>query len=110
MSCWRCDNKGWYPVARLTVNRDTPKWVTGRKACRCCAMKPDDYTEAFVIANPIPARCTKCQRLWIDGNGNGAIRAPGLSNCACFYCHGKLIEIEMVQAVRKDDPAQMFLF
>ncbi|HYE72616.1 MAG TPA: hypothetical protein VEF04_04760 [Blastocatellia bacterium] len=90
-NCWRCEDNGWYPVARLDENA---KWITARKACKSCSMKPEDYTAEYVYANPIPARCKKCGSLWVDGNGNGAIRSPSLVNCACFYCHGKLVEIE----------------
>lgn len=36
---------------------------------------------------PIPAICTGPKKHeWIDGNGNGAIRAPSLKNCMCFHC------------------------
>lgn len=36
---------------------------------------------------PIPAICTGRDRHeWIDGNGNGAIRAPTLRHCVCFWC------------------------
>lgn len=93
-ACWRCQGKGWYPVARWPMDADG-RWATARKPCRSCAMKEEDWTEEYVLSNPIPARCTKCKRFWIEGNGNGAIVAPSLDNCACFYCHGKLVEIEL---------------
>lgn len=36
---------------------------------------------------PIPAICTGPKRHeWIEGNGNGAIRAPTLRHCCCFWC------------------------
>lgn len=37
---------------------------------------------------PIPAICTNKYRKheWLDTNGNGAIRAPSLRNCVCFWC------------------------
>jgi hypothetical protein len=36
---------------------------------------------------PIPAICTGPRKHeWLEGNGNGAIRAPSLRNCLCFYC------------------------
>lgn len=90
--CWKCLGNGWYWVARLD---EKAEWIGAKKPCSRCNMKPEDWTAEFVIANPIPARCKKCGAKWIDGNGNGAIRAPGLSNAACFYCHGKLVEIEV---------------
>jgi hypothetical protein len=53
-------------------------------------------TEAFTFEEivPIPAICTnknpRRRHEWIDGNGNGAIRAPSLKNCLCFYCQAPL--------------------
>lgn len=41
---------------------------------------------------PIPAICTGPEpHEWIDGNGNGAIRAPSLQNCRCFWCGRPLV-------------------
>ena len=57
-------------------------------------MDIDDYEYALSEIVPIPAICTnknpKKRHLWIDGNGNGAIRAPSLRNCQCFYCGSPL--------------------
>lgn len=112
-NCWRCLDKGWYLVARLIPNPSGKvlnyrkqsfvgvEWTAERKPCGSCHLKPDDYTLEHVKANPIPARCLKCNRLWVEGNGNGPIYAPGLSNCACFYCHGKLQEIELEPPEKK---------
>lgn len=48
--------------------------------------EPESYEQSEIV--PIPAICTNKYRRheWIDGNGNGAIRAPSLRNCLCFYC------------------------
>ena len=63
------------------------------------------YDREFIMNNPIPARCAKCRRhfidgdvfRWVDGDGtvrekicNDAIRAPLLEQCRCFYCGGNL--------------------
>lgn len=52
--------------------------------------------EAFTLAEivPIPAICTNRKgrrHEWITGNGNGAIRAPSLRNCVCFWCGSSLV-------------------
>lgn len=60
-------------------------------------IKPDkdgNYSLAWIKANPIPAKCLKCKRLWVEGNGNGAIFAPTLDCCVCFYCHGDLAPLD----------------
>jgi hypothetical protein len=48
----------------------------------------EGFTEAEIV--PIPAICTnknpRRRHEWIEGNGNGAIKAPSLKNCLCFYC------------------------
>lgn len=63
-----------------------------------------NYDHDFIMNNPIPAQCVKCQRHFIDGElfrwfdgekvrekiCNDAIRAPQLENCRCFYCGGTL--------------------
>lgn len=49
-------------------------------------IEPESFRRDEIV--PIPAICTKKYGAheWIDGNGNGAIRAPSLRNCRCFYC------------------------
>jgi hypothetical protein len=43
------------------------------------------YEEYGIV--PIPAICTGPQKHeWVDGGPNGAIRAPSLRNCVCFWC------------------------
>ncbi len=52
-----------------------------------------EYEAEWIINNPIPAICKKCGQRWEDGphaKSNGAIRAPSLDNCRCFYCGGRL--------------------
>jgi hypothetical protein len=46
----------------------------------------EEYSLAELV--PIPAKCSKCKRVFL---GRDAIRAPSLACCSCFYCHGKLI-------------------
>lgn len=67
------------------------------------------YDHDFIVNNPIPARCKKCKRQFVDGEVvkfadyegkvrqkvcNEAIRAPTLSNCRCFYCWGELVPLD----------------
>lgn len=53
-------------------------------------MEPEVFARAEIV--PIPAICTgRFKHEWIDGNGNGAIRAPSLRNCCCFYCGANLV-------------------
>lgn len=94
-----------------------------------------EYSESYIMANPIPARCKKCGHKWIDGevqkvvkykNGmpysttiiaNDAIRAPALSGCRCFYCGGGLgplekggpVTVEQVEQLKSREAAQPML-
>ena len=70
-------------------------------AAQNIAMKPHsegvEYPRETILQNPIPARCTKCKRTFTDEpgrDGNGAIHAPALSGCRCFYCSGALAPLE----------------
>lgn len=52
------------------------------------------YTSEEIV--PIPAQCKGRRKGapkhdWVDSNGNGAIRAPSLINCFCWYCGAELI-------------------
>jgi hypothetical protein len=63
----------WEPTA--------DEWAAHReRMARLCAA-------AGII--PIPAICENGHE-WIDGNGNGAIRAPSLEGCLCFWCQRPL--------------------
>lgn len=55
--------------------------------------EPDgvSYDLAFILNNPIPAKCAKCNYQWA---GRDAIRAPSLKNCSCFYCGGRLVPLD----------------
>lgn len=56
-----------------------------------------EYHAAFIINNPIPARCTKCKRRFEDGpKYKEAIPAPTLNNVVCFYCGGRLIPLDLL--------------
>ena len=70
------------------------------------AIPEGEYDHDFIMGNPIPARCVKCRRHFIDGETitvwdyskclakeivcRDAIRAPQLENCRCFWCGGNL--------------------
>lgn len=60
---------------------------------RAAEEEPDgvSYDSAFILNNPIPAGCAKCNYRWI---GPDAIRAPSLENCSCFYCGGRLVPLD----------------
>lgn len=45
----------------------------------------DEFTVEEIV--PLPAKCSKCGRVFV---GRDAIRAPSLENCSCWYCWGKL--------------------
>lgn len=51
------------------------------------------YDLSYILDNPIPARCKKCKRIFVEGS-DGAIHAPALSGCRCFYCSGELMPLE----------------
>lgn len=50
------------------------------------------YESEFILGNPMEAGCEKCGYLWV---GRDAIRAPTLRNCSCFWCHGRLIALNL---------------
>lgn len=83
-------------------------------------MDGESYTEAEIV--PIPAICTNKRgkrHEWVEGNGNGAIRAPSLRNCRCFYCgaplkphplHPRVVDAETERArLRSRTPRQAAL-
>ena len=54
-----------------------------------------EYDEKFILENPIPARCKKCKREFVDdARFKEAIRAPLLEACRCFYCCGELAPLD----------------
>lgn len=70
-----------------------------------------EYDHDYIMENPIPAKCSKCKKPFVDGPQSvvrmvkgklvekalycrDAIRAPSLSNCRCFYCGGQLVALE----------------
>jgi hypothetical protein len=54
-----------------------------------------EYDEKFIMDNPIPAKCKKCKREFVDdARFKEAIRAPLLESCRCFYCSGKLAPLD----------------
>jgi len=50
----------------------------------------ETYRQATGL-EPIPAQCLQCKRRFVGGD---AIRSPGLTQCRCFFCGGKLKQIE----------------
>lgn len=64
---------------------------TALKALHKELMEPEPLVYEGHEIVPIPAICTGPRKHeWIDGNGNGAIRAPTLRQCRCFYCGHQL--------------------
>lgn len=69
------------PLPGWQVTAEEMNAVRDRMAKRC--------EEVGIV--PIPAICTGRHRHeWLDTNGNGAIRAPSLRNCRCFWCGASL--------------------
>lgn len=65
---------------------------------------------------PIPAICTGPHKYeWVDGGLNGAIRAPALRGCRCFYCgatlkpHSGFPSVIDAETRRKMQPVQIAL-
>lgn len=72
-----------------------------------------DEGEEFTLAEliPIPAKCSKCRRVFV---GRDAIRAPSLDNCSCWYCWGKLVphpdypDVEDAMTIRRRKQGRLF--
>lgn len=81
------------------------------------------YDRDFIINNPIPARCKKCKRQFVDGElftcvdydrtfrlvlCKDAIQAPTLITCRCFYCWGELLPLDANAYARRLETLHLY--